>query len=643
MLKILKEKGIMLLVFLFFYFIFSTLTFNTIGLPLFPKYMVLDYLILIFFTAFIFLIKSNKIALSIYSFFMVFILVLYVTNVTLDKVFGDVFSLQYLSILDEAGEVFEWGYLDFNVVFTAFFIFGLYLFVNIFLLRFFKDKYESDRCYSLNGMFIIVPLIIVLSFIFDYNIGQAKKTAIVNNKLVNEEIYVKYLTKRAISHYGMLTLYYKEISFINDDIEDDGEVVICDDQAYEKSALNGLLKGKNVITIMAESLQNFAITETLTPNLWDLKTKGLSFDNNYSVNKTNVSELLGIAGSYYNLTNKEVDMPFTVPNILNEEYKTSYFHDNSPDFYSRGSINKMVGFENAYYHNDIYPSGFTNELYPDGLNFYKGSWRWSGDYTIDSLTMSMILPKLVSTEEKFYSFWTSLSCHGPYDRNGLDNYDLYDKLGYFDKINEAKEKREWINPLEGHIIYEEYLDCYQAAVMNFDDAIGLLMDYLEEKDLLNDTLIVLYGDHEVYYHDIYLKIAGTSNTACVDKLYETTMIMYNPTLNNYYQEKYGTKNIEKFSSPLIIAPTILDLLGADYSSYDYLNYSFFSDKYLPVFYSYQQRAYMNNALYTEDCESIKYMVKGLTDEEINTFYKNCESLFSRIEYVESLYTKGNDD
>lgn len=116
-----------------------------------------------------------------------------------------------------------------------------------------------------------------------------------------------------------------------------------------------------------------------------------------------------------------------------------------------------------------------------------------------------MLPNLSSSDEPFYSFWATLSTHGPYDY-GLVNKRLFTELGYFDRIDQAEADGLWTNILAGKD-EEDILRIrhYEAAVMNLDDALGMMLDDLEEKGLLDDTIIVLFGDHNVYYHDIYLK------------------------------------------------------------------------------------------------------------------------------------------
>ena len=405
-----------------------------------------------------------------------------------------------------------------------------------------------------------------------------------------------------------------------------------------ESPYEGLLKNKNVITIMGETLQDFCICEELTPNLYYLQQNGLYFKNNYSVNKTNMSEMMGITGSYYSFYDADYDVDFSISNVLKGKYKTTFVHDNNPGFYGRGNLVKYFGFDNAYFHDDLFSADFTSIEYPYGITGYEDNdWGWTGDYTLDSVTIRQALPKMVSEDNLFYSFYTSLVMHGPYTGGVTSNLTLFKQLGYYTKVEEAMENNKWNNPLKGMIKYEEYLKYYECAAMDFDKAIGELIDYLKEKNLFDDTLLVIYGDHEAYYHDIYLKMANTNDLTQVDKLYQTTLIMYNKDLNEKVLNDYSTTTITTFSSPYVVCPTILDLLGVTYDKNWYPNYSFFDERYLKSFYSYQQSAFMDNYFYSTDLETLSYVRdKSRNSDE---FIYDSIQLMERIEDINDLYEK----
>lgn len=632
--QVIKMKYPYILLFITFVFIFEMLTFAFVKASGIPSYFLLDLLISLFFSSLILLIKNNKATIIYLSILMFIITLLFLTNAIIYNIFGDIFTISYFNYLSEAGEVFEWYYLKPNIMATGIILFLTYIGLNILLAFFYskKVKYSKDNSYITTGFFTYLLTTFIIGILFSITIKNADKTTIVNGRLVNNGFYIKSLSKKAMKHYGMLGLYYKECSlYIIDRNKENSDY---NSDYNSESNYQGLLKNKNVITIMGETLQDFAIDKELTPNLYKLKYEGINFKRNYSVNKTNMSEMIGITGSYYSFYDETYDVDFAIPNILDGKYKTTYVHDNNNTFYDRGKLMNYFGFDKAYFHDDLYPTDFTNDIYPTGITGWENNtWHWSGDYTLDSVTIDRALPYLVDESNLFYSFWTTLSMHGPYDGVGsYSNLPKFKALGYYDKVINSKS---WVNPLKGVDKYENYLTYYECAAMDLDVAIGKLLDYLEDKNLLDDTFLVIFGDHEAYYHDIYLKMANTSDKTRVDELYETTLIMYNKTLNDKYYTTNGTHDYNKFTSPLVVCPTILDLIGISYNKSNYANYSAFDSRMLEVFYSTQQRAFMNDYFYTSDLETLEYIKDKSIDS--NHFFDECVALSYRLEAIDKKY------
>lgn len=633
-----KIKIPFILIFLLFYIIYEIMLFAYVKMSGLPRYFFLDFIIVLFFASIIFFIKSNKASIVILAIFMLFNMVIFFTNAIIYSIFGDIFSIHYLKVLDEAEQVFEWHYLKPSIIIPGLIVYFAYIGINIFMLKPMKKvTYNNEKDFIVSGLFANILSLLILGTIFAIGINSADNNTYFQDKKVSNKAYINTITKSAMKHYGVLSLYYKELSLKVSKNRDDNN----DDFDYESfSDYEGLLKNKNVITIMGETLQSFAINKDLTPNLYKLQEEGVNFANNYSVNKTNVSEMLGISGSYYSFYDATYDCLFSVPNLLNDKYKTTYVHDNTGEFYARNKVCKYLGFENLYFHSDLYDKDFKNDVYPYGIHYNneRDSWNWSGNYTLDSVTMEQSLPYLVDLNNSFYSFFTSLSMHGPYDEKGYSgNLPLFKTLGYYDRVIEAMDSNSWINPLKDVDKYEDYLIYYECAVMDFDKALGILLDYLEDNNLLDDTLLVIYGDHEAYYHDIYLKMAKTNDFTQVDKLYSTTLIMYNKTLNDRFYNDYNTHYLTTFSSPETVCPTILDLLGVKYNKNNYLNYSIFDDRYIPVFYSYQQRAFMDDYFYTTDLNKCDYIRDK--DKNMKSFLSNCLRLVERLNKMDTIYEK----
>lgn len=660
--RLLLQKGSVIFCFLLFFIIIEVITFRWVNFSFLPRFLIIDILLAFGLASVIFLIKSPKLSLVYLSVVFAVVLVLFLVNATMYNVNFDLFSLQQLQLLGEAQAVFNFGFLSVSSIVVGGIVSILFLAVNIVLIVIIGKRPKIVNYYP--------KALIVFAFIALVLVGYfTSESPLMQRYNQNENISI---FKRAnLENYGLLGYYFKESQNIialntHDDIIDpdqttDSDTIISttavpntdpdntlsttepenpiDSTAtetttgqplvYEESPFFGLLEGKNIITIMLESGQSFAVNQYLTPNLFRLQQEGLYFANNYSENKTNYSEMIAVTGNYPSVTFSpsiyDYAFPFSLAEILNDTYKTAYFHDNVPSFYGRGDLMPMLGFEDCYFHDDIHPD--------------TPLWTWNGDYTLDSLTMEAILPELITTEQPFYSFWTSLSTHGPYNY-GPENKALFNELGYFDRIDQASEDSTWVNILQDSTELNQLrIRHYQAAIMDFDAAIGRILDLLEANDILDDTIIVIYGDHNVYYHELALDIFDTTAEEYYHtEMYETFMCIYNPVLTDSYKDYYETEStiVTKFTSPYVIVPTLLDLLGIPFDENMYMGDSVFLETE-QVFYSHKLSAIFTNALYSNDGYEIVYDQYSSDLETIESFRSQAAKVMVRLGKVNNSY------
>ncbi|MDD4354548.1 MAG: sulfatase-like hydrolase/transferase [Candidatus Izemoplasmatales bacterium] len=656
--RVIVEKGLMIFLFMLFFIIMEAITFRWMNFSVLPEYFIVDMSLAFLLSSIILLIKSNKLSFAYLAFLFAIDIALYMINATMHDVYFDLFTLQQLQLIGEAAAVFRFEFLSIDSIVTASVVSLIFLLSYLLLLGKFKKRSPIRHYYPK-----ALPLAAFLS-LFAFALLTSQIPAF--EKYSNLENITTY--KRAnLQKFGTFGYYLKEAENLLE-IESDSnapEIVTTappsnnqSDQSTidtgespidpidpitqnlsEPTEYFGLLEGKNIITIMLESGQPFAINEVLTPNLYYLTQAGLYFANTYSENKTNVSEMLGIAGNVptktFNPGFYTYDLPFTLPNRLKDEYKTAYFHDNVASFYLRGDLMPQLGFEEVFLHPDIYPK--------------EEIWAWDGDYTLDSLTMSKILPELVDDDEPFYSYWTSLSSHGPYDY-GEENKLLFEELGYFPAIRQAEKTGQWHNILSGSTDKNKArIRHYQAAIMDFDRALGLLLNELSEKDLMDDTLICIYSDHNIYYSKLHLAIHDASSEQYYKvQMYETIFLLYNPLLTDAYLNlsKADDTTITKFASPHNIVPTILDLLGIQFDSNLYLADSIF-DSGTDVFYSHKLPGLFNENFFSDDGESIIYS-RSWQEEAVQTqFLADCAAINQKFDYINQQYqgvvTQRDDD
>ena len=635
------EKITLIGIFLVFYYLIQVMMFYWLKLEIFPQEFLVDFTIILILASIALVFKSHRGSKIYLGFLMIMFSVLVAVNETLNiELNGDIFSIYDFVLVGEATNVFLVEYIHFDIIAMIIAIDIIYFIIVHMVGKAFFKPYIQVKGYWWKSLMTLTGF--CLLFVLAVSQTKAFQTY---NHLYNVSLF----KRESISQYGMAGFYLKEIDIYFLDVDDDNqlnelknELVIENPNYLDESDLDipykGLLKGKNVITIMVESGQSYAINEVLTPNLYRMTQEGLYFPNHYSENKTNVSELIGLLGSYPSeVMNPEIntyDFSFSLANQLkNEGYRTAYFHENVGSFYDRSDMMPQIGFDEIYLHDQLFPE--------------EPIYGWSGDYTLDSRTMDRML-ELMFTESDdtrpFYWFWTTLSMHGPYNyqypsERGLNNIQKFTQLGYFDKIDQAEENGLWENLLENSSVSADKgrYRYYQAAVMDFDQALGKLFDQLEDEGILDDTVILLYGDHNVYYHKLHLRLNDVEEGDLTKvEMYKTMFAIYNPELTHAYLTNEATTDttVSKFVTPYDIVPTFHHLLGLPYYKNFSLGESILS-KEETVFYSNKMSAFFNPTYFSFSDQTITYPEDvDLSDESAVTFLNEAQHLRDQIIWLE---------
>ena len=453
-----------------------------------------------------------------------------------------------------------------------------------------------------------------------------------------------YLKKTSMKKYGIISysLATAQSSVSTTQIE---SLPSVDEETINITPLTddyyGLLDGYNVIEIMIESGSEYLLNEELTPNLWNLQKEGIYFTNNYSKNKTNVSEFIGINGStLQNIQYYEGELPYSIPQLIKEKgYTSSYFHNNYGEFYNRNKEMQTLGFDNIYFSLDI------NE---------ERQWHnnYDGNYPLDSETIDDIMDRIApANSTPYYSYWTTLSMHGPY--TGTDNWNKFIELGYVDKLHQAAGNGLWENPcLDDPIEVQAQIEMVMCETMDFDFALGKLIRHLKDTNQYDHTLLVLYGDHETYYSVGIDRPLKEYVYNCEDEKYpkqfETMLFISNPTLTKKYKEHNSISIMDyayynDFTSPYIIVPTIFELLGIKYNPDYYTGVSIFQTE-TPldnIFYSNELGSLFTDKIYTIDVSGeYLYQEEDLPNSYLELFQTKITKLLEKINSIDKMYMNG---
>ena len=249
----------------------------------------------------------------------------------------------------------------------------------------------------------------------------------------------------------------------------------------------GIYEGKNILSIHCESIMNFLIDlkfngQEVTPNLNRITKEGMYFNNFYSqvsVGTSSDSEFTlntslmpsnngTVFVSYFDRTYE------TIPKLLKEKgYYTFSMHANNKTFWNRNIMYNTLGYD-RFYNKEDYEVSEENII---GLGLSDEEFfRQSVPY----------LKELKDKGKPFYGTVIMLSNHTPFSE--------VDKYGEFDLAIHEKDSNG--NDVTYNYLEDTKLGNYIKSAHYADKALGQFMDALEKEGILDNTIVVFYGDHD---------------------------------------------------------------------------------------------------------------------------------------------------
>ena len=241
-------------------------------------------------------------------------------------------------------------------------------------------------------------------------------------------------------------------------------------EEHQKNTMTGFLKEKNVIIFQMETIDDWMINETDTPNIYKLMHEGINFTGMYTpcygTGWTFGTEFAFNTGVYQGSTVLSGErlarnhFPYSMANIAAKlGYTCNSLHENLGSYYSRSSMHNVLGYE---YHcsRDYLDEA---EFHLDDTTLIENDKCW----------------RILTDRKPFFSFVITMSAHLPYDAEGETvKYALSKYPEYSNTENE-------VNNLK-------------LMARLTDDMFGALIRRVKEDNLLKDTVIIAYDDHYSY-------------------------------------------------------------------------------------------------------------------------------------------------
>lgn len=263
---------------------------------------------------------------------------------------------------------------------------------------------------------------------------------------------------------------------------------VSDTQDYTND-YTGIFQGKNVIVIHAESIQQFVIGmsfngEELTPNLNKLASESIYFDNFYSqvsVGTSSDAEFTSLTSLMPTNTGTAFVSYFdrtyvSMPSLLSDKgYYTFVMHANKANFWNRDLMYASLGYQ-RFYSKDDYDIDEVVGLGLSDTSFFRQSVEK--------------LKEINEMGKPYYGTLIMLSNHTPFiDSAAMTDYEV-------DMKEEITLEDGTVTTVSHPYMEGTKLGQYLKSVHYADQALGEFIDLLESEGLLENTVLVLYGDHD---------------------------------------------------------------------------------------------------------------------------------------------------
>ena len=288
-------------------------------------------------------------------------------------------------------------------------------------------------------------------------------------------------------------------------------------------------------------------------------------------------------------------------------------HDYTEAYYYRSTIHRNMGSGKYYGVRDL------------GIPYQTEYVNWASDDDF----MNKAVDILTNTDDTrpFMTWLTTVSGHQPYSSSSI----LGDKY-----LNDFKDLK-----------YSTENKRYLSKIKVTDDGLGTLMRKLEEKGILENTVIVMYGDHYPY------GLRKSAVKQMIDRNLDDYEIERVPFV--IYTPGMEAKTFSEYTSYINILPTLANLfdlnydprfyMGTDLLSSDYESRVVFADgswKNEKAYYNAANgriKNYVDNAYTGEEVkainEKVSYQMKMSSLAIRNNYFKYLKEQLDKYKTVEN--------
>ena len=436
-------------------------------------------------------------------------IILAFSNFIYYKIFGQFFWLSSIGLAGEAGGYVEYamGYMTLPLLITSLADIALLIFITV---KWKKPKQKSKLSVSIAKPATPILIITILHILLQPAVAGVleddwdswSKPQVVYKQFtdVNKSICVSGLYQFVARDFWKTwfpTIQYEEAEYAEVDAYFEARPI------PQNNEYTNIFKDKNIIAVMMESMDEWLIDEKYTPTISYMMENGINFSDYYAptvgTGYTFNSEFAFNTG-YYTPKSSVTAVNFSsnsFPNSLahlfkNKGYSVNSFHYNGSEFYNRGIMHKSFGFEKYHSFMDY---GIPSHAAQADSNIIQN----------DAIYADMI------KSQPFFDFVVTYSAHIPY---------TYDDA----KLALAKQNHpDLIDP-----DMNKETNNLLILARDTDDFFRQLLTRLDEDGLLENTVIIGFGDHYAYGFSDEKKLIEYSDGL----LMKVPAFIYSPSLTH---------------------------------------------------------------------------------------------------------------
>ena len=351
-----------------------------------------------------------------------------------------------------------------------------------------------------------------------------------------------------------------------------------------KNKYTGKYKDRNLIIIQLEGMDNWIVNKNDTPTIYKMMNSGINFTKHYSFYNgggstfnsefaINTGYVTPFSYSKNAYTFNKNDFPNSLAHIFKSmDYNVNAFHMNSGEYYSRKVNYKNWGYD-AYY-------GLK-----DTKDYSDSSYELDRELILNEKFQELMFPE----DKPFLDYIITYTGHLPFTNKKGTCKRLYNE-DIEREMNEtgAIEEPEFVEMSEE--------ECVRRQNTETDYMMALLIDALKERELLDNTVIVVVTDHYLY---------TLEDQTILERYKNTSNNLINNTPFFIWDSKSKKKNITEVTTQLNILPTILNLFGIEFNKNNYIGEDALANKYKGIaFFNdyswYDGNVYVDNGVVTND-------------------------------------------